>query len=222
MTPDAGTDRQAPRDPLDAVIEGIRGSAPSEGRQLVDIDGIGGSGKTTFAAALADRITERPVIVLHVDDFFNPPTTRHARGRYSPEGFWLDTYDYDALTFNALEPLQRGDRLYRTSSAPKPEGTSAWAPENALVLVEGTFLHRDRLRHFWDFSIYLHVPFAVAADRMTTRGTVSGEADDPLVQRYQGAQQRYFEAARPWERASVVLDLSDPDRVITISATAPM
>ena len=161
----------------------------------------------------------RPVVVLHVDDFFNPPSIRHARGRYSPEGFWLDTYDYDALISSALEPLKRGDRFYRTSSAPKPEGLAVRAPVNALVLVEGTFLHRDRLRLFWDFSIYLHVSFAVAADRMTTRGTVSGAADDPLLQRYQGAQQLYFEAVRPWERASVVLDLSDPDRVITISAT---
>ncbi|MGV0153296.1 hypothetical protein ACSW29_08165 [Rhodococcus sp. GB-02] len=34
-----------------------------------------------------------PLIAIHVDDFLNPSKIRHRRGRQSPEGFWLDSYD---------------------------------------------------------------------------------------------------------------------------------
>jgi uridine kinase len=73
---------------------------------LVAVDGVGASGKTTFAAALAKSITSRPVVVVHVDDFFYPAEIRHRMGRQSPEGFWLDTYNYAALTSSALMPLR--------------------------------------------------------------------------------------------------------------------
>ena len=75
---------------LAAEINALRGSP------VVAIDGVDGSGKTTFTKSLAAQLNERPAIVIHVDDFLNPPEIRHRRGRLSPEGFWLDSYDYDA------------------------------------------------------------------------------------------------------------------------------
>jgi uridine kinase len=81
--------------------------------------------------------------------------------------------------------------------------------------VEGTFLHRDRLRPYWDFSIFLDVPFAVAARRMVARGTI-GSAEDPLLERYFGAQRIYFEQAAPREHASLVIDNSDFDRPVIL------
>lgn len=38
------------------------------GRRMVAIDGVDGSGKTTFAANLVHAITARPVVLVHVDD----------------------------------------------------------------------------------------------------------------------------------------------------------
>lgn len=66
-------------------------------RRIVAIDGVDGSGKTSFAANLAAEIHHRPVVTIHADNFLNPSPVRHARGRHSPEGFWKDTYDYSAL-----------------------------------------------------------------------------------------------------------------------------
>lgn len=123
-----------------AVAARLEMHRPRTGRQLVAIDGIGGSGKTLFTAALAEEITSRAVVVLRVDDFFNPSEVQHARGRHSPEGFWLDTYDYDSLIGDALEPLSASHRHYRAALAASP----SVAAEDALALVEGTFLLRDR------------------------------------------------------------------------------
>lgn len=141
-------------------------------------------------------------MVLHVDDFFNPPEVRHARGRLSPEGFWLDTYDYDALTENALDPLRAGREHYRAGPTAPPSA----ADTEALVLVKGTFLLRDRLVTWWHSSVYLSVPFEVAAARMVERGTITDAVADLRIGRYFGAQRLYFAEASPWKRASLVVD----------------
>ncbi|WP_200903359.1 hypothetical protein [Arthrobacter sp. RIT-PI-e] len=113
--------------------------------RLVAIDGVDGSGKTTFAAALAAEIHDRPVITIHADDFLNPPTLRHARGRHSPEGFWQDTYDYRMLREYVLTPLgPKGDGWYSPvgydPGADRPmEPVFSYAPPEALVLAEGMF-----------------------------------------------------------------------------------
>jgi chloramphenicol 3-O-phosphotransferase len=61
-------------------------SALGPGRRFVAIDGVDGSGKTSFAASLVFEIQNRPVIVIHADDFLNPSPVRHAKGRASPKG----------------------------------------------------------------------------------------------------------------------------------------
>ena len=207
-----------------AIIAGITQAAPAGRRALVAIDGIGASGKTTLASAIAARITTRPVIVLHVDDFFNPAAVRHARGRLSPEGFWLDSYNHSALISSALQPLsEAGPVLYRASSFDRGTGETVVpdpvrAPADSLVLVEGTFLHRDELVGFWDHSLFLDVPFDVAAERMARRDGLSHEAVDKRRGRYDGAQQLYFRAARPWARAGAVVDTTELDRPVLIAA----
>lgn len=205
------------RDGFDRVVEEIIDAMPTEGRALVAVDGIGASGKSTFAAVIARRIDHRPTVVLHVDDFFNASAVRHSRGRYSPEGFWLDTYNYDALISGALIPLRSGQQRYRAASFDRRVGQPCVPPlsaaaRDAVVIVEGTFLHRDGLAPFWDFSIFLDVGFGEAARRIRSRSAPAGTIDDRLLARYTGAQRIYFSAARPWERASIVVDNTLPDR----------
>ena len=50
------------------------------GRSLIAVDGVDGSGKSTFADDLAAVIRGRPVIVIRVDDFLNLRDVRHQRG----------------------------------------------------------------------------------------------------------------------------------------------
>ncbi|MCR6688781.1 uridine kinase [Cellulomonas sp.] len=179
MTPDQ-------REVVDRVLDGL----PTRRRGVLAIDGIGASGKSTFAGALVEHVAPRAVALLHADDFFRPADVRHARGRFSPEGFWLDTYDHDRLT-----------AAVRRAGA---DGT--------LVVVEGTFLLRDELVGLWDRSVYLDVPFDVARVRMRRRGGLDESVADLLLDRYEGAQRIYHALARPWERASVVVDTTEPAR----------
>ena len=196
------------------LMDSILGAVGTE-RRIVAVDGVDGSGKTSFAANLAAEIHHRPVVTIHVDDFLNPSPVRHARGRHSPEGFWKDTYDYSALHQHVLTPLGReGDGRYSPASynpvTDQPAlAASLQVPPDALVLVEGMFLHRDELVASWDASVYLDVPFTVTAVRMAARDGSNPDPGHPTMRRYVHGQRLYFEAARPWERATFVIDNSD-------------
>lgn len=200
------------------------------GRRLVAVDGVDGSGKTSFAANLVTEIRDRPVIVIHVDDFLNPSPVRHAKGRASPEGFWEDTYNYAAVINQVIEPLgPNGDGWYSPASydaeANRPAPVEAVrAPSDALIVVEGMFLHRDELASYWDASVFLDVPFTETAARMANRNGSNPDPEHPTMRRYVGGQRLYFNVARPWERATFIVDNSDfsspkaigPDRVSAV------
>ncbi|MDI9902256.1 uridine kinase [Rhodococcus sp. IEGM 1409] len=194
---------------LAAEISALRGSP------LVAIDGVDGSGKTTFTKSLAAQLNARPVIVIHVDDFLNPPEIRHRRGRQSPQGFWLDSYDYDALERHVLDPLTPGgSREYRQR---RDSEADLYAADDAIILVEGLFLLRDELASRWDYSIFLDVPFGITAQRMNLRDGTNADPDHPSMNRYVGGQGLYFAAAKPWTRADCVIDNSHPNVPVMLS-----
>lgn len=156
----------------------------------VGIDGVDGSGKTTFAEALGAELRSQncPTERLHADDFLSPPEIRHRLGQQSPEGFWLDSYDLPALASAVAQPRE------------------------TVLLVDGLFLHRDELVDLWDLSIFLDVPFEVSVSRMSTR---DGTEPDPLHEsqkRYVEGQKIYFHECSPLTRATLVIDNSDFER----------
>lgn len=75
---------------------------------LVAVDGVDGSGKTTFAGRLVVRYQElgRTAHVVHLDDFLNRREIRYRLGRDSPEGFFRDTYDIPTFMTKVIVPLR--------------------------------------------------------------------------------------------------------------------
>src|SRR5262245_44831250 len=72
----------------------------------VAIDGVDAAGKTTLAGELDPLLVERgrPVIRASVDGFHRPRSERHRLGPTSPEGYYRDAFDYDALRRELLDP----------------------------------------------------------------------------------------------------------------------
>jgi uridine kinase len=155
----------------------------------VAVDGVDGVGKTTFADKLGGAVERigRPVIRSSVDGFHNPRELRYRRGRTSPEGFYLDSYDYSALRMHLLDPLgPGGSGVYcsavfdRVSDSPVPLQTRLASPGAALIL-DGLFLRRQELHDTWDFSIFLDAPFEVTIPRGAVRGSGWGGSPDPTA-----------------------------------------
>jgi uridine kinase len=188
-------------------------------RIRVAIDGVDGAGKTMLADALAPLVIGkgRPAIRASVDDFHNPRGIRYALGKYSPDGYFLDSYNYDALRRLLLDPLRpEGSGRYfakyfdyRTNDVVEPNMQQA-LPSSALI-VDGTFLHRPELRPCWDLSIFLKVDFDISVPRGAARDQTPSAIDPgaPAYQRYVGGQKRYLGECAPDQRADIVIDYND-------------
>lgn len=203
----------------------------ADGCIRVGIDGPDGSGKTWFADELATALRDagRAVFRVSADDFHHVRAVRYRRGRDSPEGCWLDSYDYDRLQADVLAPLgPDGDRRYRprahdlvTDEILDPPWQQA-EPGSVLVL-DGLFLHRDELAGRWDFSVFLDVPFAETARRLAARDGSVPDPTHPSLRRYVEAQRLYFRTCTPQQRAGVVVDNADLDAPrITTPTVSPV
>ncbi|WP_238164185.1 AAA family ATPase [Kribbella pittospori] len=180
----------------------------------VGIDGVDGSGKTTFANELAAalRTAARPVVRVSVDDFHNVRAIRYRRGRTSPEGFWQDAFNYDRLHTDVLDPLgPGGSRHYRPAAHDLSTDQILdlpyqVAPPGAVLVVDGLFLHRNELKNAWDLSIFLDVPFNITIQRMSHRDGTNPDPNHPTVRRYVDAQHLYFKTCNPHQKADILID----------------
>ena len=189
---------------------------PSNRVIRVGIDGVDGAGKTTFANEIADELEllGRTVIRATVDGFHNPRIIRYQRGRTSPEGFFHDSYNYAALKTLLLDPLSpNGSGRYRLAVFDQLTDKPVSADEEqaypgAVLVFDGIFLHRQELRTYWDFSIFLDVRFEVSIPRGARRGIGFGSADPESVEyaRYVEGQKLYLLECEPKRYATLVVD----------------
>ncbi len=183
----------------------------------VAIDGVDGAGKTTLAHELEARLLAQgvPVIRASVDGFHHPRAVRYRQGKDSPQGFFEDSYDYSQLKANLLDPLSPGGNLaYRPAVFDHRWDQRLdlpWqqAQTGAVLLLDGIFLHRPELRNYWDFSLFLDVPFAVSVARLALRDGSDPDPEAPGQRRYVDGQKIYLETCQPWRLASSVIDNSD-------------
>ncbi|MCV7134109.1 uridine kinase [Mycobacterium hodleri] len=206
----------------EAVLQSVAARVPSlpgDDCVRVAVDGPDGAGKTRFADGLAATLREagRPVVRVSVDGFHHPRATRYRRGRDSPEGFWLDSYDYDRFTADVLNAFaHNGSRRYRAAAHDVASDTAlavdtAVAAPSSVLVVDGIFLQRAELADAWHLSIFLDVPFTETARRMAARDGTSPDLADPRTRRYVEGQRLYFAACDPRRRADVLVDNADFD-----------
>lgn len=189
-------------------------------RVIVVIDGPDAAGKTTLADAVAEQVT-RPTLRVSVDDWHNPREVRLRRGAGSPLGYYMDSFDYAALTARLLRPFRDGAKSVQSArfdfmaDAPAVAETEVLSPV-AVLLLDGVFLLRPELRHHWDLSVYLHVPESVTLSRAVVRDAEHLGGEEQVrrryEQRYMPGQALYRDAASPLDEADVVIDNSDPLR----------
>lgn len=200
------------------LIEAVDVAHPTR----VAIDGVDAAGKTTLADELAVvmRGAGREVIRASVDGFHKPRAERYARGRDSPVGYYLDSFDYHALRTSLLEPLgPDGSRLYRpaafdlrddTPVSPEPRS----AADRTVLLFDGVFLLRPELRDMWDVRILVSAGFDETLRRAVERdASLLGSADEVKRRyraRYIPGQEIYFAQARPDLLADAVVTNDDP------------
>jgi uridine kinase len=190
---------------------------PARPVTLTAVDGVDGAGKTVFADELARHLADLGMAVVRasVDGFHRPRDERYRRGRHSPEGFFLDSYDLDAFRGRLLDPLQPGGdrRIVRAVHDVDRDRPLDLEPEliaeGSVLVVDGIFLHRRELRGVWHHSVFLDVPFEVSVARMAARDGTDPRPDAPSNRRYVEGQRHYLRRCEPGRHATLVVDDTD-------------
>jgi uridine kinase len=195
---------------------------PSGKPLLVGINGVDGSGKTTLAHHLSKTLAPNARII-HIDHFQNSKEIRYARGEYSSEGYYKDSFNIQALTTRSLIPIQKATSFpLRVLSKHFDLETNTEDPQSLeidahhIVLCEGVFLFRPELSSFFDVKIFVDCDFETTLARMIKRDSASPLCPTEarkITQRfntkYKPAQMRYLEQIRPKEKANIVIDNRD-------------
>ncbi|GAA1670180.1 uridine kinase [Microbacterium lacus] len=220
-----------PTTPVTTLLRSLRDEVRQHnrgGRVIIAVDGIDGAGKTVFADSFADVFAEDGSAVFRasIDDFHRPRAERYARGRQSPEGFYRDSYDLTTFRRVLIDPFREGGQTGASTGfqlaafdvVRDQPVESAWttAPRDAVLIVDGIFLHRPELRNLWNWSVWLDVPIDVAAQRLALRDGSDPSPSAPSNARYRQGQELYLKEANPRAAASAIVDNTDlahPSRV---------
>ena len=190
------------------------------GRVMIAVDGEDGAGKTRFADNLATVFAEDGSAVFRasIDGFHRPRQERYARGRTSPEGFYADSYDYATFRRVLIDPFRSGavaDTGFQLTAFDVTRDepvASEWvtAPRDAVLIVDGIFLHRPELRGIWHWSVWLDAPLDVRYERMAARDGCDPDPASERNRRYRVGQELYLREANPRAAASAIVDNTDP------------
>lgn len=187
------------------------------GRIIVAVDGVSGSGTAAFADDLADVFREdgRVVFRASIDDFHRKREDRYARGRDSADGYYSDSFDYSLFRRVLIEPFRMagsaGFQLVGFDEERDVGEEMRWVtgPRDAVLIVDGVFLHRPELRGLWHYSVWLEVPLAEAYRRLQQAIGADPRPDAASNARYVGGHALYLADAAPRGRAAVAIDNSD-------------
>jgi uridine kinase len=202
--------------PSELVAEAIL-ALPADRVRRVAIDGVDGAGKAHFADALSVELAAHGATVVRAsaNGFLAPPRTRHRRGRDSAEGYYRDSFDYGRMVRLLLDPLSPGGNreyvreVYDVRREREIRPVPQLAPQDAILVLDGIFTHRDEIVRYWDYSVWLEVPFAVAVPRGAGRGYGDPDPTSPKNRRYIEGQRLYVAECHPKDRASIVIDNAD-------------
>ena len=158
------------------------------GTRWVGIDGKGGSGKTTLAAAVAAGLPA--AVVVHVDDFARPS---------------VETWERDRFVAQVLAPLAAGQPARYERWDWDTDASAGWAEVGVgvAVVVEGVSSTDVRLGVPWDVTLWVDAPHEVRLARALAR---DGEAmRQQWVDAWMPAEDAYEAAQRPQERVDAVV-----------------
>lgn len=168
---------------------------------VMAIDGRCGSGKTGLAAFLRARL---PCRVVHMDDFYLPPS-RRAPGW---EGEAAGNMDLTRVLAEVLEPARWGEAIvYRPYDCHAGGwGTMVELPPEGLTVVEGSYSNHPSLGGCYGLTVFVTCAARVQEERLHDR---EGEAFPAFLNRWIPLEERYFQQCGILERCDLVLDTSE-------------
>lgn len=218
----AAPDLMAVADPdlraaLDGILEARRSTAASRS-VLVAVTGIDGCGKGWITARLVQALSERGVRAagINIDGWLNLPQVRFA-SENPAENFYLNAIRFDEMFARLVLPLR--DRRSIRVEADYAEETATEYRKHVyefedvdVILLEGIYLLKEKLRSHYDLSLWIDCSFETALERAIARrqeGLPIGKTIRAYRTIYFSAQEIHFARDDP-RAASTGVVVNDP------------
>lgn len=155
---------------------------------LIGIAGGSGSGKTTFARKILQRVPDPGVAILHQDSYYLPEPPQHLRREERANYDHPDAFDWELL-HEHLSRLKEGRKAeipaYDFVKSKRLEKPTVLGPCHA-VLFEGIFaLWNAEIRKLLDVKVYLNVDADIRFIRRLHRDVRErGRSLDSIIRQY--------------------------------------
>jgi uridine kinase len=199
-------------------IVAARDRVPASRSLLAAVSGIDGSGKGYVTAEIAAAIRARGLGVapINVDGWLNLPQVRFAEKEPAAH-FYRKAIRFDELFAQLVLPL-RERRSVRVESDFAEETATAYRKhlwefrDVDVIVLEGIYLLKERLRGHYDVSVWIDCSFETALERALARGQ-EGLPPEETIRAYRTiyfpAQEIHFAKDAPRTAATLVLP-NDP------------
>jgi uridine kinase len=193
----------------------------------IAINGIEGSGKTTFAEQLTCYLVSKEHTAIHVsiDGFHYHREHRYRQGKDSARGYYEDSYDEMTFAEKVLIASQDEYPSYLPTTHDLESDQYVHIPtlslaHDAVLITDGAYLFKPIYRAHWDLKIYLRTDFETAQERGIKRDAelLGGyqSASDKYKNRYHAASRIYNDENTPETQADIIVDNVDYNRPIVI------
>lgn len=151
---------------------------------VIAIEGRCGSGKTTLAAALAEKLGGR---VVHMDHFFLPPTLRSAQRLAQPGG----NIDCERFLAEAAPCLRSNEFCYDAFDCSSNSLHRVSLPPSRVTIVEGSYCMHPSLSHLYDLKIYIDITPSLQRERIIAR---EGDRAEVFFSKWIPLEEKYLSA----------------------------
>ena len=194
----------------------------------VGINGIEGTGKTTFAIALVKYLNQQNCTAYHVgiDGFHFNKEVRYRQGRDSAKGYYEDSYDKNAFVEKVLLRSQQTPPEYIEATHDLLTDAYLELPPTSLndesvIITDGCYLFKPVFNKYWDLRIYLKTDFDTALVRGAERDKVAlngyENAKQKFKLRYHKSSKRYIAEVNPEELADIIIDMTNFENMAILS-----
>ena len=155
---------------------------------LVGIAGGSGSGKTTFAKKIIQRVNDPSVVLLHQDSYYLPSPPPHLKIHGEPNFDHPDAFDWPLLREH-LRHLKSGGQIatpvYDFHQSRRSKETVLVGPSRT-ILVEGIYALWDaEVRDLFDVKLFLQVEADIRFIRRLHRDVRErGRTLDGIIRQY--------------------------------------
>ena len=180
---------------------------------IIGIDGYSCAGKTSFTEQLRKyNISERPVLVFHIDDYIRPSKFRYHTGYEQwVEHFFLqwDTSHICENLFRAIKDNKSQIKLQHYCKGKDSVSEYIYEiPSKSIIIIEGVFLQRVEWRKYFDYVVFMDCPREIRFQREVIRSNHSNNLDHVIShyrERYWAAEDYYDKTYKPLEASDVII-----------------